>query len=374
MRFKRLRLSDLVFGEPLRWDIFGPADGAASASPAGAAPLLEKGQLITPGPRLDGLLAAGLYADAGAPASVLHMLNQIARHLELVLMDLPAHMAAEAELRQAAHELIAAIKLDADVALACVLLNQVAGPYGVRHCVETAVVAAFIDGAQDKAPAEVLSLTAAALTMNVSMLHHTESFRCKESALSSEERAIVRRHPSESAEMLRAAGVGDQEWLACVALHHEHEDGSGYPEGKQGFDVSRNAKLIAMADRYCAYVAARNYRRSLLPHLALHKLCAESKFPVDTQLAAQFTEKLGNYPPGTLVRLANDEIGVVMRRAGPDGALPVRVLKGADGKAPAGAPVRMSGEPGCALAEALQEDQAGIRFSMKRVWGELASL
>jgi hypothetical protein len=315
----------------------------------------------------------GLAATAG-PASILQTLNRINKRLECLLMELPNDGSADAALRQLAQELIAAVARDPDIALACIFLGQIAGRYAVRHCVETTIVAALLARAMRKSQAEVLSLAAAALTMNVGMLRQIERFQSKDHALSSEERAIVRRHPTESAVMLMRAGVSDPEWIDYVLLHHENEDGSGYPEGRVGGGIPQNAKLIGLADRYCAFVSARNYRRSVLPNIALSKLCIEAQLPVDSAIARQFVEHIGHYPPGTLVRLRNGQTGVVSRRADASGALSVHALLSADGKALPKPQLHGSTDADCAIDEALHEDHVALRFSMKQVWGELASL
>jgi hypothetical protein len=49
-----------------------------------------------------------------------------------------------------------------------------------------------------------------------------------------------------------------------------------------------NAKLLSLADRYCAQVSARNYRRSLPPHQALANLVEDKMAPVDPSLAQHF--------------------------------------------------------------------------------------
>ena len=371
MAIRRITLADLVFGEPLRWDLFGAAEGANA--PAAAAPVLQKGALIAPGPQLDTLLAAGLYAEANPPPSVLHSLNHVNQRLERMLLELRKQSTADAELRDIARELIAAVELDTDIALASIFLNQIAGLYAVRHCVETAIVVVLIARAMHKSDSEILTATAAALTMNVGMVRQIEGFQCKDCALSSEERAVVRRHPHESAELLRGAGVIDQEWLNYVLLHHENDDGSGYPEGKLGDEIPQNAKLIGLADRYCAHVSARNYRRSLLPSIALRNLFVDGDAPVDPVLASLFVEQIGKYPPGSLVRLANGEVGVVAHR-GAGGQVTVHALRTADGKTLPAAAIRHCAEPEYAIDEALHEDQVGVRFSMKHIWGELASL
>jgi hypothetical protein len=366
MAIRRLTLSDLAFGEPLRWDVFGPSEASH--------PLLQKGQVIAPSPQIDGLLAAGLYAEAPPLPSVLQCLNLINKRLERMLMELRGEDAADNELRKIAEELVAAVERAPDIALAAIYLNQIAGLYSVRHCVEAAIVAALVARAMHKSEVEVLTIVAAAMTMNVGMVRLIEVFQCKDCALSSEERAAVRRHPTESADLLRRVGVTDDDWIDYVLLHHENEDGSGYPEGRLGPEIPQNAKLIGMADRYCAYVSARNYRRSLLPQVALHKLCTDCDVPVEPGLAEQFAHVIGSYPPGTLVRLQNGEVGVISARPDAMGALTVHALRGADGKALPAPVVRMTSEGGCGIEEALHEDQANLRFSMKHVWGELAAI
>jgi HD-GYP domain-containing protein (c-di-GMP phosphodiesterase class II) len=301
-----------------------------------------------------------------APASVLRSLNLVNGQLDGLLTGLSAYSDADRALRQMAHEVAAAATRAPDVAIACILLNQIAGRYAVRHCIDAAVLACVVASAMGRPEIEVLTVAAAALTMNVGMMRQIESFQNKSCALTSDERETVRRHPSESAELLQRAGISDEGWLACVMQHHENDDGSGYPEGRSKGEIAFNARLIGLADRYCACVSARNYRRSMLPPLALDTLRADGGH--DPALIQQFGVQLGTYPPGTLVRLANGETGVVTGR----GALSVHALRDADGT-PISL-VRSTDEPDYAIDAALHEDDARLRFSMKTVWGELAAL
>ncbi|MET0265958.1 MAG: HD domain-containing phosphohydrolase [Duganella sp.] len=309
-----------------------------------------------------------------APASVLHLLNACNRRLERLLESLHAERDAEGALREIAGDVVQAVDLQPDIALACILLNQIAGSYAVRHCIETAVIVVVMARRLDKSAADTQTLTAAALTMNVGMLRHQDTFQNKHTPLSSEEKAIVRRHPEDSVNLLQCAGVQDEEWMSCVLLHHENDEGSGYPAGVASPEVTLNAKLLSLADRYCAQVSARNYRRSILPDQALRKLRDDRDSPVDADLLEVFSKELGDYPPGCLVRLANGETGVVSQRARHgDGALQVHSLRNADGAALAPPLLRIAqGEH--AIAAALGEDEAALRFSMKQIWGSQASL
>jgi hypothetical protein len=303
-----------------------------------------------------------------APPSVLRSLNLANSELDRLLSGLGTYSDADPGLRQIALAVAEASERAPEVALACVLLNQVAGRYAVRHCVDSAIIACVLARAMGKEAPEVLTVAAASLTMNVGMMRQIESFQDKSTALSRQERAIVLGHPRASAELLRCAGVGDEQWLDCVLQHHENHDGSGYPDGRRQDEIALSAKLVGMADRYCACVSARNYRRSMLPPLALAKLRSDPGN--DPGLVRHFSEQLGDYPPGTLVRLANGETGVVSGRDGP--TMLAHALRDAGGAALS--VVRRTDHPGHAIETALHEDDARLRFSMKSVWGELAAL
>ncbi|MBV7534393.1 HD domain-containing protein [Duganella sp. sic0402] len=306
--------------------------------------------------------------------SVLHQLNQCNRRLERLLHNLRNEHNAEGEIREIAADVIHAVALNPDVALACIFLSQINGTYAVRHCIETAVVTVVIARSTQMSASSTLTVTAAALTMNVGMLRHHENFQSKTAPLNSEEMAIVRRHPEESADMLRCVGVDDDDWISCVLMHHENDGGSGYPAGIASPEVTLNAKLLSFADRYCAQVSARNYRKSILPSLALRNLIEDKAAPVDPHLAGCFQRELGDFPPGCLVKLEGGEIGVVSRRQGCSSGLQVHYLRDAAGAMLSPAQPRCIHTGLGGITEGLSEDQAATRFSMKQIWGMQASL
>jgi HD-GYP domain-containing protein (c-di-GMP phosphodiesterase class II) len=364
MAQRRITFKDLL-GEPGRWSLF--SSGAGGQKPAQQEQAAAKAGTAVP-------LEAAVCAEPETPASVLHQLNLSNRQLERLLQDLRNEHNAEGELRDIARDVIHAVQLNPDVALACIFLSQIAGSYAVRHCIETAVVVVVVARGLGKTDAEILTVTAAALTMNVGMLRHHEGFQNKNAPLSREEMAIVRRHPEDSVDMLKCAGIHDEEWISCVLLHHENDDGSGYPAGVASPEVTQNAKLLSLADRYCAQVSARNYRSSVLPDKAMQNLLDDRVVPLDPMLAKYFIQEVGRFPPGCLVRLENGEIGVVTQRDRDSGGLAVQCMRDTAGAPLKPAVARHTAETACAITEALSEDQASIRFSMKQVWGVQASL
>lgn len=305
-----------------------------------------------------------------APPSVLRSLNQLAHRLDRSLTTLGDGSNAEAELRAIAEGVVDAATQSRDVALASIYLNQIAGLYAVRHCVEAAIVCCVLARAMGSARPAIVRVAAAALTMNAGMVRLSEVFQLKDHVLSDEERSAVRRHPAESADLLRRAGIVDEDWIQFVLMHHEIDNGSGYPAGLGAHEIPDGARLVGVADRYCALVSARNYRRSMLPPVAARKLSAECG---DGRMAALFLHEIGQHPPGTLVRLQNGDVGVVFSR-GDGGEACVHALRDDAGKPVAPPPLRSTRNAQHGIAAALHEDDAGLRFRMREVWGDAAAV
>jgi len=81
----------------------------------------------------------------------------------------------------------------------------------------------------------------------------------KPGALSDEEFAVVKQHPSTGARILSPIGAY-QDTIPVVLSHHERLDGSGYPQGLKGNQIPLLARVAAVADVYDALSSARPYR------------------------------------------------------------------------------------------------------------------
>jgi putative nucleotidyltransferase with HDIG domain len=82
----------------------------------------------------------------------------------------------------------------------------------------------------------------------------------KPGPLTSEEMAEMREHPRRGFDALAAQGGFPPEMLDVVLHHHECLDGSGYPNGLRGNQISDIVRLIAIVDIYAALVEKRAYR------------------------------------------------------------------------------------------------------------------
>ncbi len=84
----------------------------------------------------------------------------------------------------------------------------------------------------------------------------------KPAKLSEEEFQTIKNHPVMGARIL--GNIKEMPSLAVGARwHHERFDGKGYPDGLEGTDIPREARIIAVADSYDAMTSHRSYRQPL---------------------------------------------------------------------------------------------------------------
>ena len=154
----------------------------------------------------------------------------------------------------------------------------------------------------------------------------------KPEKLTDEEFVIMRRHVVDGAEILR--GTPEMPILAPVVAfeHHLRLDGSGYPFTVKRESMNLGSMLCAISDVYDAMRSQRAYQQAFPTDRILAVLKKNEGAQLDQHLVRRFTQLLGIYPPGNLVKLSTREVGVVLRVHAPDPHRPrVRVLFNAEG-------------------------------------------
>lgn len=382
---RRLSLADIAIGEPLPWDVFGEGNKL----------LLRRGQVVQNIRQVENLLARGLFVDAGQAdraaqakreerersaaklveqPSALRFVNLSIKRLERLLYNLVNETDAQAKILEVVKALNYAADINTDITLACLLLNQESASYAVRHCVDTALLARQMACTMKKSQEEIQAIMSACLTMNVSMLRQHDQYQARSEPLAGKDVDLVKGHSMESVRLLQQVGIDNRMWLECVHFHHELDNTGVSASGQPPVEIPQNAKIVALADRYCAAVSSRKYRKTLTPSAALRDVFVGNGKPSDPMLAALFIKELGAYPPGSMVRLQCGEIGVVTRR-GKTAATPmVHSLIGPRG-APLSFPIqRDTTKELYTVREAIPNELASVRFSMQQLWGSEAAL
>jgi HD-GYP domain-containing protein (c-di-GMP phosphodiesterase class II) len=140
---------------------------------------------------------------------------------------------------------------------------------------------------------EKRQLTLAAILHDIGKVGITDHILAKNGVLTVEEMEIIRGHPAAG-----AAIVGNikqlQSIIPAIKYHHEHYDGSGYPEGLAGEEIPLVARIIAVADTYDAIIHERAYHPGMSKSEAVAEIAEHVGTQFDPHMVAAFAQALDN--------------------------------------------------------------------------------
>jgi len=377
-------MDDLRLGQPVAWDIYDDREqllarkGFVPQSETQMETLIRRGLLVIAEEYREAqdLKNDEDNAEEKPQHHVLSMLEHAHDIVQGIMLGFITDMPlpdTKNEVLRAANILNEAFTINPDIAFAWILFKQTSVGYATRHLVNAAVLSMAVAKAMNKPQEETALITAAALTMNISIMRLQEELQNREAGPNKHEEALLRKHPEESAKLLSQVGVTDKLWKTLILDHHEHLDGSGYPSGKSGNAFHDGAQIIALSDRYTSMISPRKYRKALHPTHALRAMLIDGGKTCDAKIAAYFIKELGIYPPGAGVKLVNNECGVVMRKGFSAMAPAVLVVKNQYGAPLPFQKKRDTELEQYAIKEPFQLEPDDIPFSMQQLWGTEAT-
>jgi HD-GYP domain-containing protein (c-di-GMP phosphodiesterase class II) len=150
----------------------------------------------------------------------------------------------------------------------------------------------------------------AGLLMDVGMGHVPQEIYDKDAALTPNEARIVHNHTSLAEQFLTLGGEMPEAVLDVCLHHHERLDGSGYPHGLAGDQLSLFVRMAGICDTYDAMTSRRPHKPGGDPSTALVKMQAMAD-RYDPEILDAFIRGVGIYPIGSLVRLKSERLAVV---------------------------------------------------------------
>lgn len=160
--------------------------------------------------------------------------------------------------------------------------------------------------------AELAKLGLAALLENIGYIVLPPGMLGEPGQLTKTEVQELHQHPSYGYQILteHARHVAPESTRA-IFEHHERWDGSGYPRGLKGSNISHYARILAVVDTYYALASRRPHRQRYLPNEAIEFIMAYSGELFDPELVQLFTRLVPLYPTGVTVKLNTGEMGIV---------------------------------------------------------------
>ena len=173
--------------------------------------------------------------------------------------------------------------------------------YTSGHSVRVGYFASLLGSELGLGPVDLQMLEWSALLHDVGKIGIRDDVLQKTTRLSDEEFDHIKEHPVRSHKVVRQIPQLGQA-LDGVLHHHEHYDGSGYPNGLQGEKIPLQARIIQIADVFDALTSTRSYRSAYDWRGALNILEKEAGRTVDPQLAKIFDSlvrrHIGDAPDG----------------------------------------------------------------------------
>jgi putative two-component system response regulator len=135
-------------------------------------------------------------------------------------------------------------------------------PHFHGHSQAVAMQSAAIAAAMGMSEEEVEAVRVAGLLHDVGMMAVPDALVEKETTLTDEEFSVIRTHCDRGVEILEPMKhLGDS--IRYVHEHHERLNGSGYPNGKSGEEISLGGQIVGIAEAWIAIVESRAYRKGM---------------------------------------------------------------------------------------------------------------
>jgi HD-GYP domain-containing protein (c-di-GMP phosphodiesterase class II) len=184
--------------------------------------------------------------------------------------------------------------------------------YTYYHSVNVAILSTVVGVAIGMNRKDLFALGLASLLHDLGKVFIEKEIISKPGRLSEDEFSDIKRHSELGYTYLRSMFEVPVKASMGVLHHHERYDGSGYPKGLSGEEISLFGRIIAVADVFDALVSDRPYRKALLPSDAMEHIMGNGGVIFDPNIARIFAMKIAPYPLGTAVELSNGNVGLVV--------------------------------------------------------------
>lgn len=197
---------------------------------------------------------------------------------------------------------------------ALLLLSQLRkkGEYNESHALDVSIYMITFGRFLELEPGQIEFLGYLGLLQDVGKLRLPKELLEKRGRLSVEEFELAKLHVNYSVEILRATPGLPGDLPRFAALHHERQDGSGYPRKLRGNEIGKLGSIAAIVDTFDALTVRRPHADPVSPSAAISMLYKWRGVFFDAYLVKQFIRCIGIFPVGGLVQLNTGEIGVVV--------------------------------------------------------------
>lgn len=195
--------------------------------------------------------------------------------------------------------------------LAIRLLSEGTGDKASMHPVNVTVLSLLLGRSLGLPQADMIELGMAAFLHDIGKTRLPDRVRWPEENFSAAEYIQYQEHVEQGVALGQRMDLSASA-LQAIAQHHESMDGSGFPGGLTGDNLSTLGKILSLVNQYDNMCNPGRPSAAVTPHEALALIFAQLKTKFDSVTLSAFIRMMGVYPPGSVVQLVDERFALVV--------------------------------------------------------------
>ncbi|MDP2715836.1 HD-GYP domain-containing protein [Rheinheimera sp.] len=180
------------------------------------------------------------------------------------------------------------------------------------HSLNVATLSMMLAKNLNLSPAQVKTVGIGALFHDIGKIKIPSQILRKTTALTTPEQNLLKMHTKYGVELVGLTDNFPLEAWPIVEQHHEYIDGSGYPKALKEPQIDALAKIVAVVNTFDNLCHPLDINNSRSPHHALSYMYRSMKGKLPEREMKVMIKMMGVYPPGTIVLLSDQRLGIVM--------------------------------------------------------------
>jgi len=187
--------------------------------------------------------------------------------------------------------------------------------YTYAHCVNTSILSISLGALMSLEKPQIAALGIAAMLHDIGKVRIPPEIINKTGEIADEECEAVLRHPIDGTMIISDIPGIKKIAMATVFEHHQHGGANGYPRA-EGQNVQHLfSQIVSLADAYDVLTSLRvYYNKQMPPDRAISILAKKRDVNLNAILVKAFINMIGIFPIGTVLKLSNGEIGLVVHQ------------------------------------------------------------
>jgi putative nucleotidyltransferase with HDIG domain len=229
-----------------------------------------------------------------------------------VLHDISAGKQIDTQrIDQTTRSILARINENSEI-VSCLNEMRSTDEYLYSHSVNVALLCMLIGKWMKFDYLKLRALTTAGFLHDIGKSRIPDEILNKPGPLTDEEFEEIKKHPVHGFKIAEDAKGLSDDILKGILMHHEREDGSGYPFGLKGDKIHEFGKIVAVADVYDAMTSTRVYRDKQCPFDVIESISIDHFNTLDNKITNVFLRNIASYYLGESVILSDGTIGEIV--------------------------------------------------------------